>query len=68
MISNIRAERARLDMSQHDLAERVGVSESLVRNWEAGRSAPKPRNLIALSDLFGCSTDWLLGLSQSRTN
>lgn len=40
---DIRNARQRLQMTQPELAELVGVSESTVSNWERGRSNPKNR-------------------------
>lgn len=39
----IRRARERLQMTQPQLAEAVGVSESTISNWERGRSVPKNR-------------------------
>lgn len=67
MISNIRAERSRLDMTQEQLAEKIGVSGSAVRSWESGKTLPGPQQLLSMSELFSCSTDWLLGRVDERT-
>ena len=49
------------------LAFQLGKSESTVRMWEAGRSNPDADTLICLSRFFNCSTDYLLGLSEYKT-
>ncbi len=66
MISNLRGERCRLDLSQDELAEKLGVSAPTVRMWESGRAKPSAANLLAMSDLFGCSTDYLLQRTDER--
>lgn len=66
MISNIRGERSRQDMTQEQLAEHLGVSPSAVRSWESGTTKPGPNQLLAMSDLFGCTTDFLLGRTDER--
>ena len=66
MISNIRGERARMDLSQDQLASKLETSGSSVREWESGRSMPSPEMLLRMSDLFGCTTDYLLGRTQER--
>ena len=67
MISNIRGERARRGISQSELAKRVGVSESLVRAWEAGKATPSGPALLCMSSIFDCTTDYLLGRTNERT-
>lgn len=66
MISNIRGERSRQDMTQEQLAEKLGVAESTIRRWEEGSTKPSPHSLIVMSDLFGCSIDYLLGRTDDR--
>ena len=66
MISNLRGERCRQDLSQEELATTLGVSSATVRLWEAGTTKPSASNLLAMSDMFGCSVDYLLGRTDER--
>ncbi len=66
MISNIRGERGRFGFSQGELARRLAVSESLVRCWESGKAKPSGTVLLNMSEMFDCTTDYLLGLSDER--
>ena len=66
MVSNIRGERSRRDMSQKQLAEKLGVAESTIRRWEEGVTKPASSMLMAMADIFGCTTDYLLGLTEER--
>lgn len=43
-----------------------GVSESAVRTWLSGKKVPSINALKSLSDLFGVSTDYLLGNEQKE--
>lgn len=51
----------RKKVSQADLAALLGVSHKQVNRWSTGRSEPENERLIMLADLFGVSTDFLLG-------
>lgn len=66
MLSNIASERRRLGISQKELAERIGVSESTIGRWERGSLTPYGSELTSMHILFGCSTDYLLGLTEER--
>lgn len=66
VISNIRGERSRQDLTQEQLAERLGVAESTIRRWEMGATMPPSEMLAAMAGIFGCTTDWLLGLTEER--
>ncbi len=47
-------------LSQEELAERLGVSRQAVSKWESGQSVPDVEKIVAVSELFGVTTDWLL--------
>ena len=47
-------------ISQEELAGLVGVSRQAVQKWEAGTSMPDVENLVALSDYFGVTLDYLI--------
>lgn len=52
--------RTGANLSQAELAGRIGVSRQTVSNWENGRSYPDIGSLIRLSDLYGLSLDAML--------
>lgn len=66
MSNNIVSERKRLSLRQSDLAGKLGVSKSTVERWEQGRGRPNGDQLIALHSIFGCSIDYLLGITDER--
>ena len=51
--------------SQEELAQQINVSRQALSKWESGASIADTENVIALSRLFGVSTDYLL-LSESE--
>lgn len=63
MFNNIKAELARYDMSQENLAEFLGISSSTVKNWFNGKATIPSSALIKMSQRWGVSTDYLLGLT-----
>ncbi len=56
-IINLRKSRG---WSQEELAERLNVSRQSVSKWESGVSNPDLDKIVAMSALFGVSTDYLL--------
>ena len=52
--------RKRAGMTQSDLAEKLDVSRQAVSRWEMGTAKPEFENLIAISNIFGVSIDYLL--------
>lgn len=54
------AAREAAGMSQKDLAKRVGVKHSTLRNWEDDIAEPRANRLSTLSGLLGVSLRWLL--------
>ncbi len=65
-LQNIASERARAGLTQDNLAEKIGVVGSTVRAWERGTQDPSTTSLRLMSSLFGCSVDWLLGITEER--
>ena len=48
--------------TQLDVAAEIGVEQSTIAKWESGKTEPKASSLIALSKLFQCSVDLILGI------
>ena len=53
--------RKQYGLSQREAASRLGISTSVISAYENGESTPSTENLLALSYLYKCSTDYLLG-------
>lgn len=48
-------------LTQRELGDMVGVSDSAVGQWENDRREPSVRILVKLAQIFGVSVDYLLG-------
>lgn len=59
----IRAERSRNRMTVSKFADKIGVCEKTVRNWEANNVDLSGTQLVTIANVFGCSVDYLLGLT-----
>ena len=46
--------------SQEELAQQINVSRQALSKWESGAAVADTENVIALSRLFGVTTDYLL--------
>lgn len=53
-------QRKKSGMSQEQLAERLGITRQSVSKWEAGSSIPEISKLVAMSEIFRVSLDYLL--------
>ena len=62
----IRALRERAGYSQSELARKLSVTRSSVNAWESGLSAPTAVYIIELSKLFHVTSDFILGLDDSK--
>ncbi|WP_370737990.1 helix-turn-helix domain-containing protein [Octadecabacter ascidiaceicola] len=54
------AAREEARLSQKELAQRVGIKTSTLRNWEEDLSEPRANRLSILSGILGVSLRWLL--------
>lgn len=61
----IRLAREDAGLTQGQLAKLLEVSRPTVSDIEAGRRKVSAEELGKMSDLFGISTEWLLGRDQS---
>lgn len=60
MADRIQYLRKAKGISQEELAEKVGVSRQAVSKWESEQSMPDLEKIIAMSDFFEVTTDYLL--------
>lgn len=59
--------RSQRNISQIALAQRLGVSKSVVSSYENSVHLPPYDVLLQMARIFGVSTDYLLGASSNRT-
>ena len=59
--------RTEYGYSQKDLAALLNVAQNTISNWENGTREPDNKTLIKLSEIFNCTTDYLLGRTNQRT-
>lgn len=57
MKNTIKVERARLDMTQQDLADKLSVSRQTIIAIEAGKFNPSTLLSIKMARLFGCHVE-----------
>lgn len=54
------------DLSQNKLAEKIGVSEVSIHHYCCSETLPRVDILIDLAKFFDVTTDYLLGLSDTK--
>lgn len=62
-LKRIRQERG---LTQAELARQMSVTQSLIAMWERGVTTPSSQLLLRLSELYGVSTDYLLGRDEKK--
>ena len=61
--ASIRSARVKAGLTQKEVAVALNKGQTTVASWETGRSQPDAITIIALSELFHVSSDYLLGIS-----
>ena len=56
----IQSLRKQKGMSQIELADAIGVSRQAVSKWESEQTIPDLDKIVAMSEIFGTTTDYLL--------
>ena len=65
--SRLRELRDSKNMTQKQLAERLGLTKSVISAYETSMRYPSYDVLIRIASIFKVSTDYLLGMEQNRT-
>ena len=66
MKNRIRVQRAMHDLTQQELAERLGVSRQTVNAVELGKYLPSTMLALKMARLFGCSVEELFQLDEEE--
>lgn len=53
-------------MSQVQLATKIGITQESISSIECGKSYPKTETLIKIAEIFECSLDYLVGISEIK--
>lgn len=54
--------RTEKDLSQRDLAKKLGYTQAAIAKWEANQQTPNIDVAIAVANYFNVTTDYLLGV------
>jgi transcriptional regulator with XRE-family HTH domain len=65
MGARIKACRQEINLSQEGLAEKLDMKRTNIANYEAGRVVPPGSVLSDLADIFGVSSDYILGRTET---
>ncbi len=64
--NRLKALRLRENMTQAQLAQKVGLTKSVISAYETGLRLPSYEVLIHISKIFKVSTDYLLGVENKQ--
>ena len=54
------------DKTQKEIAEYLGINQTVYSRYETGRNDMKPFQIIALCEYYKVSADYVLGLPEGR--
>lgn len=64
---NLKKLRKSRNLTQKELGAKIGLSKAVVSKYENGMGYPAFDVLIRIAQYFGVTTDYLLGVSGSKT-
>ncbi len=65
MKNRLKVERAEHNLSQADLADRIGVSRQTINSIESGRYVPSTVLALKLAQVFGCPVEKVFQLDET---
>ena len=66
MGEKLKSLRLEKNLTQKQIADRIGLAVSAVSSYESGSRYPSYDVLVKLSRIFHVSTDYLLGITDTR--
>jgi transcriptional regulator with XRE-family HTH domain len=67
MGNKLKSLRLEYNLTQKQVADRIGLATSAVSSYESGTRYPTYDTLAKLSYIFHVSTDYLIGITDKRT-
>lgn len=67
MLKNIEAERGRIGLSKEAISKKLNITSKTYNGYVSQKNPIPSDILLAAADMFGCSVDYLLGLTENRT-
>lgn len=64
MKNTLKIERAKLNLTQQDLADKIGVSRQTINSIEADRYVPSTELALKMSKIFGCTVNDIFSLDE----
>lgn len=66
MGARLAQERRSQNLTQEQLAEKLGVTRQAVSRWESDSAYPETDKIVRMAAIFGVSCDYLLGVGEQR--
>ena len=60
--------RKQAQLTQVDVAEKLGISQPAYASWERGVKKPTQENLVKIAQVLNVSVDYLVGNSEENSN
>lgn len=61
MSRQFKAARLNIKMTTAEACEKIGIAQPTLSAWENGKKTPSVEAIERMADLYGVSTDYLLG-------
>lgn len=60
--------RKQAELTQVDVAEKLGISQPAYASWERGLKKPTQENLVKIAQILNVSVDYLVGNSEEKAD